>query len=130
MPIRNWHLAVGLAGVVVFLGTGVYMRTGFPELYGANEALRYIYRANHVYVLLASLVNLALGAHFAAGRTGWRAAFATGGSILALASPVVLCFAFVVEVPEASPERTVTLLGVLALAFGVAAHVLSGAAPR
>ena len=96
----------------------------------ANEALRYIYRASHVYVLLASLVNLALGVHLVAGRAGWRATLATGGSLLALASPVVLCFAFVFEVPEASPERTMTLLGVVALALGVAAHVLSGAAPR
>ena len=37
----------------MFLATGLCMRAGFPELYGANEALRYIYRANHAYILLA-----------------------------------------------------------------------------
>ena len=51
--VRKLHLIVGLAGVAVFLGTGVYMRTHFPALYAGNEALRYMYRANHVYLLTA-----------------------------------------------------------------------------
>ena len=130
MRMRKLHLVVGLAGIAAFLGTGLFMRAGFPELYSADEALRYIYRANHVYVLLASLANLALGVHFAGGHTGWRAKLATGGSILALASPVVLFFAFLFETSEASPDRIVTLLGVFALAFGIAAHALSGPAQR
>lgn len=49
---------------------------------------------------------------------------------VALASPVVLCFAFVFEASKASPERVVTLLGVFALAFGIAAHALSGPVQR
>jgi hypothetical protein len=66
----------------------------------------------------------------AASHQGWRAKLATGGSILALASPVVLCLAFAFEAPAATPERILTLLGVFAVAFGVAAHVLSGATSR
>jgi hypothetical protein len=127
MPLRKLHLGVGLAGIVAFLATGIYMRAGFPDLYGSNEAVRYLYRANHVYVLLASLVNVALGVYLVAGRTGWRAAVTMGGSILALAAPVVLCFAFFFEAPSATPERVLTLLGVAGVAVGVAAHAVSGA---
>ena len=58
MPLRKLHFAVGLVGAVAFLVTGIYMNAGFPELYGANEVLRYIYRSNHVYILLASLINV------------------------------------------------------------------------
>ena len=58
MQLRALHLGVGLAGVVVFLGTGIYLRMVFPELYATNEALRYVYRANHVYVLFASLIKI------------------------------------------------------------------------
>ena len=76
------------------------MRVVFPDLYAANEALRYVYRANHVYVLFASLVNLALAVRVAGGDVGWRAKLATAGSLLALASPAVLCLAFVLEAPE------------------------------
>lgn len=128
--MRKLHVVVGLAGIVAFLGTGIFMRAGFPELYSADEALRYIYRANHVYVLLASLANLALGVHLASGHTRWRAKLSAAGSVLALASPVVLFFAFVFETSEASPDRIVTALGVFALSFGIVAHALSGAARR
>ena len=130
MQLRALHLGVGLAGVVVFLGTGIYLRMVFPELYATNEALRYVYRANHVYVLFASLINLVLGLRVAGGLVGGRAKLALAGSLLALASPVVLCFAFVLEAPEVSPDRILTLLGVFAAAFGVAAHVVSGAVSR
>jgi len=35
--VRKLHLIVGLAGIVVFLGTGAYMRAHFPALYGAGR---------------------------------------------------------------------------------------------
>lgn len=127
MPLRKLHFAVGLAGVVAFLVTGVYMRAGFPDLYAANEILRYLYRSNHVYVLLASLLNVALGVHLAPVAPGWRATVSKIGSLLALVSPVVLCFAFFLEAPRASPERVLTLLGVAALTAGIALHALGGA---
>jgi hypothetical protein len=123
--MRRLHLIVGLTGVAVFLGTGVYMATHFPALYGSNEALRYMYRANHVYLLLASLVNVALGVYLVRGRTGWRASLGKAGSVLALLSPALLCYAFVAEVPHASPERLVTALGVFAVALGVVAQLPS-----
>ena len=125
MKLRTLHLVVGVAGIAAFLGTGAYMFTSFPDLYGANEALRYMYRANHIYLLLASLANVALGLQPLSASSGWRAATMITGSVLALASPVVLCFAFVYEVPQASPERVVTALGVYALAAGVVAHAVS-----
>ena len=124
MHIRKLHFVVGLAGVVVFLATGAYIRAGFPDLYATDEVLRYLYRSNHVYVLLASLVNVALGVHLAPVAPGWRATVSLIGSLLALASPAVLCFAFFVEAPVASPERVWTLVGVAAVAAGIALHVL------
>ena len=123
--MRRLHLIVGLIGVAVFLGTGVYMRTHFPALYAGNEAVRYTYRANHVYLLLASLVNVVLGVYSTRAATGWRASLATAGSVLALLSPVLLCYAFFAEAPRASPERIVTLLGVAAVALGVVAQLPS-----
>ena len=127
MPLRKLHFGVGLAGIVAVLATGIYMRAGFPDLYGGNEAVRYLYRSNHVYVLLASLVNVALGVHLTPVPPGWRATVSLIGSLLALASPVVLCFAFFVEAPGPTPERVLTWGGVVAVAAGIAWHVLGGA---
>jgi hypothetical protein len=127
VPFRTLHFAVGVAGVMVFLATGAYMRAGFPELYAVNEILRYLYRSNHVYILLASLINVALGVHLGPVTPGWRSAVSKLGSLLALVAPAVLCLAFFLEAPRASPERILTLLGVSALAAGIALHVLGGA---
>ena len=130
MALRKVHFAVGLLGIVAFLATGAYMNAGFPDLYAGNEVLRYLYRSNHVYILLASLVNVALGVHLAPAAPGWRATVLLAGSVLALAAPVVLCFAFFVEAPVAQPERVWTLAGVAALAAGIALHALGGTGVR
>lgn len=126
MQLRKVHFAMGLAGVAAFIVTGAYMRAGFPDLYATNEVLRYLYRSNHVYVLLASLVNVALGVHLTAAAPGWRSAVSLIGSLLALAAPVVLCFAFFLEAPVPTPERVLTLVGVIAVTAGIALHVLGG----
>ena len=123
--MRRAHLLVGALGILVFLGTGLYMRLGFPDLYAGNEALRYMYRANHIYLLLGSLVNVVLGIYLAAPESGWRALLSRMGSIFAVISPMLLAFAFFVEVPKASPERVLTALGVVFLAAGVVAQLPS-----
>jgi hypothetical protein len=126
MRLRNLHFAVGLVGFVAFALTGAYMLAGFPNLYAANEILRYLYRSNHVYLLLASLVNVALGVHLTAPAPGWRAKASLLGSLLALAAPIVLCFAFFFEAPVPTPERGITEIGVIAVTVGIALHVLGG----
>jgi hypothetical protein len=130
MMLRKLHFAVGLAGIVAFVVTGVYMHAGFPDRHAANEVLRYLSRSNHVYVLLASLANVALGVHLAPAEAGWRASVSVVGSVLALAAPVVLCFAFFREASVGQAERVWTLAGVAALTAGIALHVLGGRGRR
>jgi len=119
LSARALHLLVGVAGVLVFLGTGGYMATHFPAAYSGNEAIRYMYRANHVYILLASLINLAVGIYRRDTRPGWRGGVALTGSALVLAAPLVLIYAFFAEPPHGVPERPVTLIGAAMLAAGV-----------
>jgi hypothetical protein len=122
--MRRAHLIIGWLGVVVFLGTGLVMRMRFPDVYSGEEALRYIYRANHVYVLLASLVNIVLGMYFKVADPPWKIWATRVGSALVMASPIVLVFAFFIEAPNVTPERVLTLLGVVALGLGVLGHAL------
>ena len=122
MTLKKAHFRVGLIGVAVFLATGVYMRVGFPDLYGANEVVRYHYRANHIYILLASLLNLALGCHLRLG-LGWRKQAAVVGSALLLLSPVVLAAAFILEAPKGTPDRLLTLIGIFMAFIGALCHV-------
>jgi hypothetical protein len=115
VTVRALHLLFGVGGVLAFLGTGAWMATHFPGAYEANESVRYLYRANHVYLLLASLVNLGIGIYRTAGRAGWRGR-------IALAAPLLLFYAFFVEPPRAVPERPATLIGAGMLLVGVLAQ--------
>ena len=90
MTLKSLHLLVGVAGVLVFLGTGAYMATHFPAAYSGNEAIRYMYRANHVYLLLASLINIALGIYRGTSRPSWGGKAALIGSALVIAAPLAL----------------------------------------
>jgi hypothetical protein len=119
MPLKSLHLLVGVAGVLVFLGTGGYMATHFPAAYEHNEAIRYMYRANHVYLLLAGLINIAIGIYRGNSRPGWRGGVALAGSALVLAAPLLLVYAFFAEPPRGVPERPATLIGMVMLLLGV-----------
>ena len=122
MSLRSLHIWVGVLGTLAFLATGLYMAFNFPELYGDREAVRYMFRANHAYILLASLINIALGIYRTNARAGWRGMLASTGSALLLAAPFVLLFAFFFEAPRGTPERIVTTLGILMLLLGVLAQ--------
>ena len=123
MTLRKTHFWFGLIGVAVFLATGIYMRVGFPDLYAANEIVRYHYRANHIYILLAGLLNLSLGCYLRLG-AGWRKQLAVLGSALLLLAPVVLVAAFILEAPKGAPDRPLTLIGIFMAFIGVLCHAL------
>ena len=48
--MQRLHRWVGIVTVVVFLLTGLYMRWRFPGLYETDETIRYLFRANHIYL--------------------------------------------------------------------------------
>ena len=128
--MRRTHLILGLLGVVAFLGSGLYMHYQYqhfavPEAYGSNEALRFMFRANHIYLLMASLVNLTIAVYFRAPTHAYVRWIGRIGSALVLVSPILLGVAFFVEVPDATPDRTLTRYGVIVLAAGVLAHLPS-----
>jgi hypothetical protein len=108
--------------MLAFLGTGGYMATHFPAAYEANEVIRYTYRANHAYLLLGSLINIAVGVYRPGTRPGWRGIIGQAGSVLMQAALFVLLYAFFFEAPHATPERAATVLGVLMLLVGVLAQ--------
>jgi hypothetical protein len=121
-----WHRLVGLVGFLVFLGTGVYLVTSFPELHGGNDGIRYQFRANHVYILLlSSLISGVAGIHFLAREGGWQRSAQRFGSALLLVAPAVLVAAFFLEPPRGGAERPLTTLGMVLLLGGTVMHALA-----
>jgi hypothetical protein len=121
---RRIHLIVGVLGVLVFLFTGYVLGTRAPEL-AQDDRLRFSLRANHVYILLSALLNLAFGAYLAPRAPGWRARLQAAGSVLVVAGAVALPTAFFVE-PKAGAERPLTTIAIAATLAGTLLHVGGG----
>lgn len=119
------HRSVGWATLGTFLVSGMYMRSRFPEAYAMNEVVRYLYRANHIYLLFGGLLNLAIGRYFVEAAETWRRRAQMAGSTLLLFAPPVLAWAFLTEPPLASSHRPATLAAVILCAAGMLLHALS-----
>jgi peptidoglycan/LPS O-acetylase OafA/YrhL len=124
--MRKLHLGMGLVAVAVFLATGLYMKTLFPELYGSNESIRYQFRANHVYILMAALINLVVARNARPEYSGWRIPVSWLAALTLLLAPAVLVAAFFIEPVHGAANRPLTLYGVVALAAGVFLLYLPG----
>ena len=115
--LRLTQTAGGALGVLVFLYTGWYMRSHFPAAYEGREAIRYLYRANHLYIMFSSVLNLVAGRYLVLAKVPWRRALQVGGSIALVVAMAVLIAAFFWEPQSGGVLRKATLLGCV-LAFG------------
>ena len=95
--MRRLHLAVGILVVIAFLATGQFMRRHEPPMAALEDGLRMMYRSRHIYLLGSGLVNLMLGLYPHARVAGWRRITQALGSVLLLASPILLLMAFLNE---------------------------------
>jgi len=128
--MRFLHLVVGGVAFVIFLSTGGYMQNRFPDIYHGNEAIRMMFRANHIYILLAALLNLGMGCYLVARAAGWRRRLQWLGSLLILACTGLLVAAFYQEPIRGSFERPLTTAGIFFLFLGTLFHALSSLPPR
>src|ERR1044071_8278092 len=95
--MKKVHLIFGLALVVAFLLTGQYMDKHFHHLVGMPDAPRLLYRTRHIFILLAGLLNLAIGAYFTYRTEAWQRTMQLLGSLLIFAASVLFLIAFFYE---------------------------------
>ena len=88
---------MGLVGFLAFLASGQYMDRVYDHLRGMDDTTRLLFRSTHIYLLLASLLNLALGLYLVVPPGGWRRWVQTAGSLLILAAPPLLAAGFLTE---------------------------------
>ena len=125
VKLQRLHRLAGWSAILLFALSGITMRTIFPTAYAARESVRYLYRANHVYILFGGLLNLLLGRYLEEAQSA-RGRLQLAGSLLLLAAPWLLVAAFVAEAPRGLPGRPMTTLGVVFAAAGVALHLVPG----
>ncbi|MEP1471462.1 MAG: hypothetical protein ABJK20_18720 [Halieaceae bacterium] len=118
--IRTLHLAIGAAGLLLFVLTGQYMErfAGVPEL---PDTERMLYRSNHIYLLLVCACNIAAG--FFMKPAGPANVLQMSCSVALMALPFLFAVAFFIEPASGSLERPITRLS-LFLAFGTVSLML------
>lgn len=107
----------------MFLYTGYYLRSHISDLYGLDR-WRFSMRGNHLYILMAALLNLSLGSYLRISLVRRRAVLQRIGSMLILTMTVVLVIAFFCE-SKAGLDRPATLAAMISGLSGTFLHVVS-----
>ncbi len=124
--MKRVHQVVGVVTLLVFLATGVYMRTHFPGVYRGDPGIRMQFRASHIYILLTALLNVGIGSYFFPHGQRWRRVLQRVGSSFVLVATLIVIGDFFYEPPRGSMQRPITLLAVVLLLVGTLTHLISG----
>lgn len=128
---RRLHLIVGLVMLLAFIVSGQIMLHHEPRLSVMSAETRLLYRSRHIYLLAGALMNVMPGIYLQLRPAGWRRAAQLAGSILLLLAPVLLLIAFLTEPQHGlQAEMPAGRSGILAMALGVGAHLVSGVGMR
>src|SRR5678816_1151840 len=122
MCIRDSHKTIGIITVLIFVGTGVLMRFHYSRIYDRNHLVRMMFRSIHIYILLAGLLNIAIGIYMVVSSEPRKRNTQLLGSICLLIAPAVLIGAFFYEPALATLERHVTQAGIILLLVGTLSH--------
>ena len=120
------HLIFGVCVVIAFLLTGQYMDKYYNHMVGIADAPRLLYRTRHIFILLAGLLNLVIGAYFTYRIQTWRRTMQVLGSLLIFAASFLFMVAFFYEPNLGNLRTPLSHWGMYAIAAGAVLHVLSG----
>ena len=122
--MKRFHIIFGFIVVVVFLLTGQYMEYVHNRI--LPDGTRVLYRSRHIYILLAGLLNLAIGTYYSQRPKGWRRTLQSIGSLLLILAPFLLLAGFFYEPTRGPEQTTIAPLGIFAVAIGTVLHFISG----
>jgi len=128
--LRTAHLVVGAIAVVAFLITGMLMNSHRPPVMQMDWDQRLLFNSRHIYLMAAGLVNIALGVHYRLPASRVRQAAAILGTLLVMASAVMLFFAFFAEPMAGRSPGPLSGYALFALFGGVLAYALASLGPR
>jgi hypothetical protein len=124
--MRSWiiaHRIVGFGGLAAFLASGWYMQTHEPAMNQLPDGMRMMFRSRHIYLLLASLINIVMGAYWQPAGRRW---LQHAGSAAVLAAPVLFAAGFLREPYLPGLDRSFTVYAVVAALAGTLANAFAG----
>ena len=124
--MKKAHLIFGVLIVVGFLLTGQYMDKYYNHLDGMADGPRLLYRTRHIFILLAGLLNLGIGAYFTYRIQPWRRTLQLLGSLLIFVASFLFLIAFFYEPNLSDLHTPLSHWGTYTIAAGAVFHVVSG----
>jgi hypothetical protein len=122
--MKRFHIIFGLMIVVVFLLTGQYMDRNFDHLHGMADGPRMLYRTRHIFILLAGLLNLGIGAYFRYFQTAAGKVVQIIGSALIVVATGLFVAAFFYEPGLANLKTPLSHWGMYMILAGTLLHIL------
>ena len=116
--MKRFHQLFGISVVIVFLLTGQYMDNYLGHLEGMPDGPRMLYRSRHIYILLAGLLNIGIGAYFTYRVERWRRVLQLLGSGLIGISTILFIAAFFYEPKLSGLVTTFSQRGVYLISLG------------
>ncbi|HVF86372.1 MAG TPA: hypothetical protein VM866_02230 [Pyrinomonadaceae bacterium] len=120
------HLIFGVVIVIVFLLTGQYMDKYLNHMAGAPDGLRMLYRTRHIFILMAGLLNLGMGAYVILHQQFWRRIFQLIGSGLIVVASLLFIAAFFYEPKLADLHTPLSHWGTYLIMAGTLLHLFGG----
>jgi hypothetical protein len=120
------HQTFGLVVLVIFVLTGQYMHIYHNHLRDMPDGLRMLFRSRHIYILLAGLINIGIGAYFINRMSRWGEILQRIGSTLILVATILLIAAFFYETNLVGLQSPITHWGIYSLFAGTMLHFISG----
>ena len=124
--MKRIHLIFGVFVVLAFLMTGQYMDKLYNHMVGVPDAQRLLFRTRHIFILLAGLLNLGIGAYFTYRLETWRCTIQLLGSLLIFAASFLFLIAFFYEPNLSDLHTPLSHWGTYTIAAGALLHVVSG----
>ena len=116
--------------MVAFLLTGQYMDKLYNHMVGVPDAQRLLFRTRHIFILLAGLLNLGIGAYFTYRVETWRRTIQLLGSLLIFVASFLFLIAFFYEPKLNDLHTPLSHWGTYTIAVGALLHVISGLAQK
>ena len=120
--IGTLHLIFGFLMFITFLLTGQYMDRNFNHLADMADLPRALMRAQHLYILLAALINMVLGGYLTVSKDKLVAAFQIFGSLMIVAATLMLTYSFFTELPSERIERPLCRMALYTMLAGGLGH--------
>jgi hypothetical membrane protein len=128
--MKKFHLLFGTLTVIAFLLTGQYMDRYHNHLHDMPDGMRMLYRTRHIYILLAGLLNLGIGAYFRRHVSRERRVMQLFGSVLIVVATILFAMGFFYEPHLLNLHTPLSHWGMYAIAAGTLLHALSGLGSR